>query len=59
MKTTGWLLIAALGATACNDSKPPESPGKGLSECLDPPATLERPPSGLLPCELLPPGFSQ
>jgi hypothetical protein len=26
--------------------------------CLDQPADLPRPPSGRLPCELLPPGFS-
>jgi hypothetical protein len=34
---------------------PPTGDG-GLAPCLDQPG-LDRPPSGQLPCELLPPGF--
>jgi hypothetical protein len=29
----------------------------GLVGCLDQPGTLDRPPSGRLPCELIPPGL--
>ena len=29
----------------------------GLAPCLDRPTDLDRPPSGRLPCDLLPPGF--
>jgi hypothetical protein len=29
----------------------------GLASCLDQPSDLPRPPSGRLPCELIPPGF--
>jgi hypothetical protein len=36
----------------------PTSDG-GLAPCLDRPNELERPPSGQLPCDLLPPGFSR
>jgi len=31
--------------------------GGGLVGCLDTPGTLERPPNGRLPCELIPPGL--
>jgi len=31
--------------------------GTKLSPCLDRPGELQRPPSGSLPCELLPPDF--
>jgi hypothetical protein len=31
----------------------------GLVPCLDRPTELERPPSGQLPCELLPPDFGR
>jgi hypothetical protein len=35
------------------------TPGDGgLKPCLDRPTELERPPSGQLPCDLLPPGLS-
>ncbi|HMJ14214.1 MAG TPA: hypothetical protein VK524_22515 [Polyangiaceae bacterium] len=30
----------------------------GLKPCLDRPTELERPPSGQLPCDLIPPGLS-
>jgi len=35
---------------------PPPGDG-GLAPCLDRPTDLDRPPSGQLPCDLLPPGF--
>jgi hypothetical protein len=35
---------------------PPPGDG-GLVPCLDLPTDLDRPPSGVLPCELVPPGF--
>ncbi|HMJ53055.1 MAG TPA: hypothetical protein VK540_13295 [Polyangiaceae bacterium] len=35
---------------------PPPGDG-GLVPCLDLPTDLDRPPSGRLPCDLLPPGF--
>jgi hypothetical protein len=41
------------GGTAGN----PNSDG-GLKPCLDKPTELDRPPSGRLPCDLLPPGLS-
>jgi hypothetical protein len=31
--------------------------GGALASCLEQPTDLPRPPSGQLPCELLPPGF--
>jgi len=31
--------------------------GGGLVGCLDTPGTLDRPPNGRLPCELIPPGL--
>ena len=44
------------------DAKPNDAPvippsDGGLVPCLDQPTNLERPPSGQLPCHLLPPGF--
>lgn len=30
-----------------------------LAPCLDRPERLERPPTGTLPCDLLPPGFGK
>jgi hypothetical protein len=60
MKAWGGLLLVALMASSCEDDAPPptqETPG--LSACLESPTALARPPSGQLPCELLPPGFSQ
>jgi hypothetical protein len=36
------------------------TPSPSLRACADPaPSELPRPPSGELPCELLPPGFSR
>lgn len=60
MKTHGlWLLAALVVASCSDDSSPtPEQP-QGLSSCLESPTQLARPPSGQLPCELLPPGFGR
>ncbi|HVG56912.1 MAG TPA: hypothetical protein VNA24_00040 [Hyalangium sp.] len=54
-----WLLVP-LAAAACEDDPlPPEPEPPGLSACVEQPAALARPPSGQLPCELLPPGFAK
>jgi len=39
------------------DAEPDAEPG-ALAHCLDAPGDLVRPPSGQLPCDLLPPGWS-
>jgi hypothetical protein len=65
------LLLALLGAGACGKSKPSAAtptpdggitPDVGstvetgaLANCLDSPNDLPRPPTGQLPCELIPP----
>jgi len=55
----GWGLLAALVVASCKDDPPPpEEEGPALRACVEPPTALARPPSGQLPCELLPPGFS-
>lgn len=60
MKPCGLWLLAALAVSSCSDESAPtpEQP-QGLSSCLESPTQLARPPSGQLPCELLPPGFGQ
>jgi hypothetical protein len=35
----------------------PDMGGSALGPCLDSPTDLPRPPSGRLPCELIPPGL--
>ncbi|MDY7225453.1 hypothetical protein [Hyalangium rubrum] len=56
-----WLLVPLMAASCSDDPEPPkeEEEKPGLSACLDQPNALARPPSGQLPCELLPPGFSK
>jgi hypothetical protein len=55
-----WLwLLAPLVAASCKDDSPPAPPDDSLTACVDSPSALPRPPSGQLPCELLPPGFSR
>lgn len=58
--------LGLLGLAACGDNQeapkdaPPADaadPG-ALAPCLDRPTDLPRPPTGQLPCELLPPGFT-
>jgi hypothetical protein len=68
------LAIALLGLAACGDNNVqpppdarPDDPDAGddpdggievVGPCLDTPADLPRPPTGQLPCDLLPPGFA-
>jgi hypothetical protein len=64
-----FLLVAL--AAGCGDNVKPKAPDDGgvdattpdalqpYGPCLDRPTDLPRPPSGALPCELLPPGFAQ
>jgi hypothetical protein len=65
--------LAVLGLAGCGDNhvRPPpdarpdepdaaDEPDAGpevLGPCLDRPTDLPRPPTGQLPCDLLPPGF--
>ena len=61
------LVACAWLAAACGDNHqvppapPPEDAGidaAALAPCLDRPTDLPRAPTGALPCELLPPGFT-
>jgi hypothetical protein len=62
-----WIACAWLAA-ACGDNNrqapkdaaPPEPDAAepALAPCLERPTELARPPTGALPCELLPPGFT-
>ena len=54
-----WL-FAALALAACesdSSSNEPNDPPGPSDACQAGPGELPRPPSGGLPCELLPPGF--
>lgn len=63
------LVTLALALLACGDNvrevpkdAAPDTPptdASPLKACLDQPTDLPRPPSGQLPCELLPPGFGE
>ena len=59
----GALVLAALGGGACKDRPVDSGSGGiggadgGLAACLERPGALERPPTGRLPCELIPPGL--
>jgi hypothetical protein len=68
-RPTLFLLGALLFAAACGDNERPETPTPpadaavdadpaAAGPCLDRPTDLARPPTGALPCELLPPGFA-
>jgi hypothetical protein len=59
MKTRWLWLLAPLALASCEDEQPVTPPVDSLSSCLTQPGELQRPPSGQLPCELLPPGFSR
>lgn len=56
------VLLLAL-ATGCGDNKPAVAGDAGvdavveLKPCLDQPTDLDRPPTGQLSCDLLPPDF--
>ncbi len=63
---TRWLaLLVPLLTAACSDDVKPLAPDGGteipdggtLASCTDRPTQLMSPPTGQLPCELLPPGF--
>lgn len=58
------LLVSACGDNVApvvpDDAAPlpvPDAAVQPLTACLDRPTDLARPPTGQLPCELLPPGF--
>lgn len=57
--------VAACGdndGSAPKDAAPADTPAdtgpQPVGPCLDRPTDLPRPPTGALPCELLPPGFA-
>jgi hypothetical protein len=73
VKRLAVIVALALAACGDNNVRPPpdarpdrpdaaeEDPDAGVDElvpCLDRPTDLARPPTGPLPCDLLPPGFS-
>jgi len=49
--------LVCLGLVACSSDSDNNS-GKTLGGCVERPDTLPRPPTGALPCELIPPGLS-
>lgn len=55
------LALALLGCgdnlKARPDAQSPTDASTALRHCLDSPWTIALPPSGQLPCDLLPPGF--
>lgn len=62
----GALFLAGVGASCGGGQRPPADGGQDhptdvnsgeLTACLDRPENLDRPPSGRLPCELIPPGL--
>ncbi len=59
MHRVAFALISVVSFTlvACSSDDAAPKPG-ALSACLARPGELPRPPSGALPCELLPPGLS-
>jgi len=55
-----WLLVPLMVASCKDEPLPPAPPpADTLTACVEQPTTLPGPPSGQLPCELLPPGFSR
>ena len=70
MRRLPLLLLGALLFAACGDNETSETPKPpadaavdaadpaAAGPCLDRPTDLARPPTGALPCELLPPGFA-
>lgn len=67
------LIVSLALFAACGDNLDPITPQDGgtdapdamvdaapqaIGPCLDQPTDLPRPPSGSLPCDLLPPGFT-
>jgi hypothetical protein len=55
------LLFAIAALAACGDNQKSiqgDAGPQALTACVDKPDQLELPPTGQLPCELLPPGFA-
>ena len=52
-------LAILFALAACGDNAKParDDAGTALAPCLAHPTDVPRPPTGPLPCELLPPGF--
>ena len=50
--------LAALVLAACSSDSSGSNPSSALTACLEQPGELPRPPTGKLPCELVPPGLS-
>lgn len=63
IRSLSWIACAWLAA-ACGDNREaprdaaPDAGDEALAPCLERPTDLPRPPTGALPCELLPPGFA-
>lgn len=59
-----WMLVLtgfAVALSACSDGTKDDENNSDLNthskSCLDKPGTLDQPPNGKLPCELIPPGL--
>jgi hypothetical protein len=75
MRRLVLLLVTVVALAACGDNKVPAAkedagpppidaavdgpPVVNTGPCLDRPTDMPLPPSGQLPCELLPPGFQR
>ncbi len=53
-----WLAACGDNHQAPKDAAPADAADPALAPCLERPTDLPRPPTGALPCELLPPGFT-
>ena len=55
-----WIACAWLAAACGDNQEAPKdaAPDEALAPCVERPTDLPRPPTGALPCELLPPGFA-
>ena len=61
-----WRIAIVVCAVACGDNDKPLTPADAgtdaavqpLTSCLDQPTDVPRPPTGALPCDLIPPGIS-
>lgn len=52
------LLVLLLAACASDDSPAGPPTTEPVKACLDTPGSLDYPPDGRLPCELIPPGLT-
>jgi hypothetical protein len=61
MRRAAFLLLLV----ACGDNlqlpsdASSDAPSTVLAHCIDSPTQIVQPPNGTLPCDLLPPGFTQ